>query len=60
MKFNTTYVYVIPKFSDKEGHNVIVLLDSIPAGQVNFATIINNEYIEFKPNDKSDFKEFLL
>ena len=55
MKFNTTYEYYIPQFSDNEGHAVTVILDSIPAGQVNFATIINNEYIEFTPIDWVDF-----
>ena len=45
MKFNVSYNYFIPKFSDKEGHDVTVLVDSIPAGQIYFATVINNEYI---------------
>jgi hypothetical protein len=45
MKFNNSYNYFIPKFSDKEGHDVTVLVDSIPTGQLYFATIINNEYI---------------
>ena len=60
MKFNTTYVYWIPTFSDKEGHAVTVILDSIPPGQVDFATIINNEYIEFTPSDWSYFKDYHL
>ena len=45
MKFNTSYNYFIPKFSDKEGHDVAVLIDSEPSGKLYFATIINNEYI---------------
>ena len=43
MRFNTTHVFFIPKFQDNEGHAVTVILDSIPAGQVDFATNINNE-----------------
>lgn len=27
MRFNTTYIYFIPKFSDKEGHAVTVVLE---------------------------------
>jgi hypothetical protein len=45
MKFNISHNYFIPKFSDKEGHDVTVLVDSIPTGQLYFATVINNEYI---------------
>ena len=37
-----------------------VVLESIPAGQVNFATIINNEYIEFTPIYWGDFKDYDL
>jgi len=32
MRFNTTYVYFIPEYADKEGHAVTVLLDSQPPG----------------------------
>ena len=42
MKFNISYNYFIPKFSDKEGHDVTVLVDSIPSGKLYFATIINH------------------
>jgi hypothetical protein len=55
MKFNISYNYFIPKFSDKEGHDVTVLVDSIPSGKLYFATIINHEYIQFIPNDWNDF-----
>ena len=37
MKFNNTYNISIPEFKDDEGHDVRVLLDSIPAGKVDFA-----------------------
>ena len=32
MRFNNTYVFFIPKFKDNEGHDVTVVIDSIPAG----------------------------
>jgi hypothetical protein len=60
MRFNTTYVFFIPKFQDNEGHDVTVVLDSIPSGEVGFATIIDNEYIEFTPSDWGDFKDYDL
>jgi hypothetical protein len=37
MRFNNTYNFSIPEFKDDEGHDVRVLLDSIPAGKVDFA-----------------------
>jgi hypothetical protein len=32
MKFNNSYNYFIPKYTDNEGHAVTVLIDSIPSG----------------------------
>jgi hypothetical protein len=60
MKFNTTYDYFIPKFMDKEGHAVTVVLDSVPGGRIDFASIIYNEYIRFTPKDWIDFKDYDL
>ena len=43
MKFNNSYMYLIPAFQDNEGHAVTVILNSVPSGSVNFATIIGND-----------------
>jgi len=39
---------------------VTVILDSVPSGKVNFAIIIENEYIEFYPNDWKQFNNYDL
>ena len=41
MIFNNTYNFYIPNFNDDEGNAVTIVLDSIPAGVVDFATIID-------------------
>lgn len=54
MKFNNTYVYYLPKYTDNEGHTVTVIIESNPGGQVSgFSTIVDNSFIEFTPNDWS-------
>jgi len=58
MKFNISYNYFLPKFTDNEGNAVTVLVDSIPSGQLYFATIINNDYILLTPDDWSYFKDY--
>jgi hypothetical protein len=60
MKFNTTHVYYLPTYKDNEGHTVTVMINSVPAGQMDFATIVDNQYIEFYPSDWSQFKDFDL
>ena len=60
MIFNNTYLYLIPYFKDNEGNDVTVVLDSIPPGMIDFASIIDSEYIEFTPNVWSDFKDYDL
>jgi hypothetical protein len=42
MKFNTTYVYFVPKYADDEGHSVTVTIDTVPAGLMSFASVIDN------------------
>jgi hypothetical protein len=60
MKFNTTYTLYVPQFADNEGHAVSVTLESVPAGQVDFAEVFGNEYIEFTPDAWSKFKDYDL
>jgi hypothetical protein len=60
MIFNNTYVFSIPEFKDDERNQVTAVIDSIPAGKLDFAKIIDNKIIEFTPNKWSYFKDYDL
>jgi hypothetical protein len=60
MRFNNTYIFMIPEFKDDEQHDVTVILDSVHGGKIEFATIIDNKYIEFSPSNWSDLKDYEL
>jgi hypothetical protein len=60
MRFNNTYIFIIPEFKDDEQHYVTVILDSVHGGKIEFANIIDNKYIEFSPRDWSDLKDYEL
>jgi hypothetical protein len=60
MIFNSTYVFSIPEFKDDERNQVTAVIDSIPAGKLYFAKIIDNKFIEFTPNKWSYFKDYDL